>query len=97
VCLAIGRSSSHFQSALSLSLLAVMCVCEEAKGGRIGVGMKVGHSRFCSVVRLYSRLTASLLNGGREAESERTYILVIIKVPYVKGSVYSIQGDMLAY
>lgn len=32
-------------------------MCEEARGGGIGVGMKVGHSRFCLVARQNSRLT----------------------------------------
>lgn len=57
VCLVIGRSTSHFQSPFSSTVLAALCVCEEAKGGRIGVGMKVGHSRFCLVARENSRLT----------------------------------------
>lgn len=65
MCLVIGRSTSHFQSPFSSSALAALCVFEEARGGGIGVGMKVGHSRFCLVARLNSRLTLTTLNGGR--------------------------------
>lgn len=66
VWLVIGRSTSHFQPSFSPSVLAGLCVCgEEARGGGIGVGMKVGHSRFCLVARQNSRLTLTPLNGGR--------------------------------
>lgn len=83
----IGRSTSHFQSPFSPSVLAVLCVCEEARGGGIGVGKKVGHSRFCLVARQNSRLTLTPMNGGRVSRLTDAATLSMLVLQICVGTV----------